>query len=181
VLYATCLTLRRLVRRQIDAGINFLVPCGTTGESPTLSRAEHLRVVEIALEEAKGRVPVLAGAGGYNTHEVIELARAVSELPQLDSAARVMEPLRDSVEQAVTAVPAETSVTDGAAEPPVTVALAINRALHDVLRHHPEALVFGEDVARKGGVYGVTRGLLKAGGPARVFDGEERATQAILA
>jgi len=102
--------------------------------------------------------------------EVIELARAVSELPQLDSAARVMEPLRDSVEQAVTAVPAETSVTDGAAEPPVTVALAINRALHDVLRHHPEALVFGEDVARKGGVYGVTRGLLKAGGPARVFD-----------
>src|SRR5579863_9248860 len=68
-------TLRRLVRRQIEAGINFLVPCGTTGESPTLTRAEHLRVVEITLEEAKGRVPVLAGAGGYNTHEVIELAR----------------------------------------------------------------------------------------------------------
>jgi len=68
-------TLRRLVRRQIDAGINFLVPCGTTGESPTLTRAEHVRVVEITLEEAKGKVPVLAGAGGYNTHEVIELAR----------------------------------------------------------------------------------------------------------
>jgi 4-hydroxy-tetrahydrodipicolinate synthase len=68
-------TLRALVRRQIDAGINFLVPCGTTGESPTLTRAEHLRVVEITLEEAKGKVPVLAGAGGYNTHEVIELAR----------------------------------------------------------------------------------------------------------
>ena len=47
-------TLRRLVRRQIDAGINFLVPCGTTGESPTLTRAEHLRVVEIAVEEARG-------------------------------------------------------------------------------------------------------------------------------
>ena len=62
-------TLRRLVRRQIDAGINFLVPCGTTGESPTLSHAEHLRVVEIALEEAKGKVPVVAGAGGYNTAE----------------------------------------------------------------------------------------------------------------
>ncbi len=60
-------TLRQLVRRQIDAGINFLVPCGTTGESPTLTRAEHLRVVEITLEEAKGKVPVLAGAGGYNT------------------------------------------------------------------------------------------------------------------
>ena len=62
-------TLRKLVRRQIQAGINFLVPCGTTGESPTLTRKEHLRVVEITLEEArrdeaKGKVPVLAGAGG---------------------------------------------------------------------------------------------------------------------
>jgi 4-hydroxy-tetrahydrodipicolinate synthase len=66
--------LRKLVKRQIDAGINFLVPCGTTGESPTLSRREHLRVVEITVEEAKGKVPVLGGAGGYNTAEVIELA-----------------------------------------------------------------------------------------------------------
>jgi 4-hydroxy-tetrahydrodipicolinate synthase len=73
-------TLRTLVRRQIDAGINFLVPCGTTGESPTLTRAEHLRVVEITLEEAKGKVPVLAGAGGYNTREVIELAREIEHL-----------------------------------------------------------------------------------------------------
>jgi 4-hydroxy-tetrahydrodipicolinate synthase len=73
-------TLRRLVRRQIDAGINFLVPCGTTGESPTLTRAEHLRVVEITLEEARGKIPVLAGAGGYNTHEVIELAKEIERL-----------------------------------------------------------------------------------------------------
>ena len=73
-------TLRRLVRRQIEAGINFLVPCGTTGESPTLARPEHLRVVEITLEEAKGKVPVLAGAGGYNTHEVIELARELERM-----------------------------------------------------------------------------------------------------
>jgi 4-hydroxy-tetrahydrodipicolinate synthase len=73
-------TLRALVRRQIDAGIDFLVPCGTTGESPTLTRAEHLRVVEITLEEAKGKVPVLAGAGGYNTREVIELAREIEAL-----------------------------------------------------------------------------------------------------
>jgi len=69
-------TLRSLVKRQVDEGIDFLVPCGTTGESPTLTRAEHLRVVEIAVEEAKGR-PVIAGAGGYNTHEVIELAKEV--------------------------------------------------------------------------------------------------------
>jgi 4-hydroxy-tetrahydrodipicolinate synthase len=73
-------TLRSLVQRQIDAGINFLVPCGTTGESPTLTRAEHLRVVQITVEEARGRVPVLAGAGGYNTHEVIELAHAIEGL-----------------------------------------------------------------------------------------------------
>src|SRR5262245_42782659 len=71
---------RRLVRRQIDAGINFLVPCGTTGESPTLTRAEHLRVVEITVEESNGRTPVLAGAGGYNTHEVIELAEECERL-----------------------------------------------------------------------------------------------------
>ena len=73
-------TLQRLVKRQIEAGINFLVPCGTTGESPTLSRSEHLRVVGITLEEAKGKVPVLAGAGGYNTAEVIELASEIRHL-----------------------------------------------------------------------------------------------------
>ena len=67
-------TLRALVERQIAAGIDFLVPCGTTGESPTLTHEEHLRVVEITLHEAKGKVPVLAGAGGYNTAEVIKLA-----------------------------------------------------------------------------------------------------------
>ena len=73
-------TFRRLVRRQVDAGIDFLIPCGTTGESPTLRRAEHLRVVEIALEEARGKLPVLAGAGGYNTSEVIELARELERM-----------------------------------------------------------------------------------------------------
>ena len=69
--------VRRLGRRQIDAGINFLVPCGTTGENPTLSDAERIRIVEILVDEAKGRVPVLAGAGGYDTREVIHLAAAM--------------------------------------------------------------------------------------------------------
>jgi 4-hydroxy-tetrahydrodipicolinate synthase len=73
-------TLRSLVRRQIDAGINFLSPCGTTGESPTLKHEEHLRVVEITVAEARGRVPVLAGAGGYNTSEVIDL---IAELKRI--------------------------------------------------------------------------------------------------
>jgi 4-hydroxy-tetrahydrodipicolinate synthase len=73
-------TLRKLVQRQIDAGIDFLVPCGTTGESPTLTHEEHLGVVEITVELAKGKVPVLAGAGGYNTAEVISLARELAGL-----------------------------------------------------------------------------------------------------
>ena len=103
--------------------------------------------------------------------EVIDLAREVSELPQLDSADAVMVPLRDSLDEAVAAVPAVRPHSQGRADTSeMTVALAINRALHDVLLHYPEALIFGEDVARKGGVYGVTRGLLKAAGPARVFD-----------
>jgi 4-hydroxy-tetrahydrodipicolinate synthase len=73
-------TLRRLVKRQIDAGIDFLVPCGTTGESPTLTHEEHLRVVQITVELAKDKVPVLAGAGGYNTAEVITMARELAGL-----------------------------------------------------------------------------------------------------
>jgi 4-hydroxy-tetrahydrodipicolinate synthase len=72
-------SLKRLIERQIEGGIDFLVPCGTTGESPTLTRDEHLRVVGITVELAKGivagrKIPVLAGAGGYNTAEVIVLA-----------------------------------------------------------------------------------------------------------
>ena len=73
--------LRRLVRRQVDAGINFLVPCGTTGESPTLSREEQLRLVEITIEEARrSKTPVVAGAGGANTAHVIEMAREFQAL-----------------------------------------------------------------------------------------------------
>ena len=67
--------VKRLVRRQVDAGIHFVSPCGTTGEAPTLTHREKLRVVELVVEEVNGRVPVLAGAGGYDTREVIELAR----------------------------------------------------------------------------------------------------------
>lgn len=63
--------VRRLGRRQIDAGVHFLVPCGTTGESPTLTSEERVRIVEILVDEVSGSVPVLAGAGGYNTSDVI--------------------------------------------------------------------------------------------------------------
>src|SRR5713226_4762772 len=72
--------LRALIKRQIDGGIDFLVPCGTTGESPTLTHEEHLRVVQITVELAKGKVAVLAGAGGYNTSEVIALGCELQQL-----------------------------------------------------------------------------------------------------
>jgi 4-hydroxy-tetrahydrodipicolinate synthase len=75
--------IKRLARRQIDAGVHFLVPCGTTGETPTLSEAERRRVVELVVEEAAGRVPVMAGAGGYDTKEV---ARAAKEMQQAGAA-----------------------------------------------------------------------------------------------
>ena len=65
--------VRRLARRQIDAGVHFLSPCGTTGEAPTLSDDEKVRVVELVVEEAEGSIPILAGAGGYSTREVIGL------------------------------------------------------------------------------------------------------------
>ncbi len=67
--------ITRLARRQIDAGVHFLVPCGTTGETPTLSADERRRVVELVVEAARGQVPVMAGAGGYDTKEVVHLAR----------------------------------------------------------------------------------------------------------
>ena len=72
--------VRRLARRQIDAGIHFLVPCGTTGESPTLTEDERVRVVQLVVEEAAGRVPVLAGAGGYDTKEVIHSAKRMRQV-----------------------------------------------------------------------------------------------------
>jgi 4-hydroxy-tetrahydrodipicolinate synthase len=67
--------VRTLGRRQIDNGIHFLVPVGTTGENPTLELSERLRMVEILVDEANGQVPVLAGCGGYNTKEIVHLAK----------------------------------------------------------------------------------------------------------
>ena len=65
--------LRGLVEKQIEAGIDALIPCGSTGESATLSHIEHRRVVEIVIEASAGRVPVIAGAGSNSTREAIEL------------------------------------------------------------------------------------------------------------
>jgi 2-oxoisovalerate dehydrogenase E1 component len=112
--------------------------------------------------------------------EVLAIAREVAELPQLTSPEAVMAPLAGpspaSVAEIVAAPvsPQRRRAFFGADPPelqgPATLAQSINRALCDVLAQHPESLVFGEDVARKGGVYGVSRGLAKKAGGARVFD-----------
>ncbi|MGV0591113.1 thiamine pyrophosphate-dependent enzyme, partial [Mycolicibacterium elephantis] len=103
---------------------------------------------------------------------VIALAEQAAQASRLDSAHAVMSPLRASMREALCATPASlvASVRSGDQGAPVTVAQAINQALHDVLDRYPQAMVFGEDVARKGGVYGVTRGLLGKTSSARVFD-----------
>jgi 4-hydroxy-tetrahydrodipicolinate synthase len=72
--------VRRLARRQIDAGVHFLVPCGTTGESPTMTEDERVRVVSLVVEESRGEVPVLAGAGGYDTREVTHTGRRMRDV-----------------------------------------------------------------------------------------------------
>ena len=73
-------TLAALVNWQIEEGVHFLVPCGTTGESPTLGHDEYLRVVEIVVRTAGGRVPILAGAGGNDTAKIITLAAELKTL-----------------------------------------------------------------------------------------------------
>jgi 2-oxoisovalerate dehydrogenase E1 component len=128
------------------------------------------------LDPLLGTARYLLGAG-YTADEIIELyedkqaealriAAEVAGLPQLTSAVSVAAPLRFPEPAAVAeALPTRTPSTE-----PLTLSQSINRALSDVLAAYPEAMVFGEDVGRKGGVYGVTRGLQKAYGPARVFD-----------
>lgn len=72
-------SLRALVERQIEAGVDGLVPCGSTGEAATLSHAEHRRVVEIVVQATRGRVPVVAGTGSNNTREAVELTQHAKE------------------------------------------------------------------------------------------------------
>jgi 4-hydroxy-tetrahydrodipicolinate synthase len=72
--------ITKLAKRQIEGGVHFLVPCGTTGETPTLTAAERRRVVELVLKAADGRVPVMAGAGGYDTQEVVHVAKEMQSI-----------------------------------------------------------------------------------------------------
>jgi len=77
--------LRNLVTWQIVSGIDFLVPCGTTGETPTLSHAEWLHVIDTTIEVAAGRVPIVAGATSNSTHEAIEKAKEIATRPGVDA------------------------------------------------------------------------------------------------
>src|ERR1041385_1970471 len=72
--------LRALVDWQIDEGIHFLVPCGSTGEAATMSIDEHLRVVGVVVKQARGRVPILAGAASNDTQKAIDLSKRVAGL-----------------------------------------------------------------------------------------------------
>jgi 2-oxoisovalerate dehydrogenase E1 component len=128
------------------------------------------------LDPLLGTARYLLGAG-YTADEIVELyedkqaealriAAEVAGLPQLTSPEVVAAPLRFPEPEAVSdALPQRIPAAE-----PLTLSQSINRALSDILASYPEAMVFGEDVGRKGGVYGVTRGLQKAYGPARVFD-----------
>src|SRR5579859_3249292 len=72
--------LRRLVQFQLHEGIDFLVPCGTTGEAPTLEHEEFLGVIRVVVQETDGKVPVIAGVGGNSTNKICSLLQEVSAL-----------------------------------------------------------------------------------------------------
>jgi len=77
--------LRNLVAWQVESGIDFLIPCGTTGETPTLTHDEWLRVIDITIEIAAGRVPIVAGATSNSTHEAVEKAKEVAARPGVNA------------------------------------------------------------------------------------------------
>ena len=78
------MALGQLVRWQVESGIDFLVPCGTTGETPTLTHEEWLRVIDLTIETAQGRVPIMAGASSNNTQEAVAKAKEAAERPGVD-------------------------------------------------------------------------------------------------
>ncbi|GAA3099041.1 2-oxoisovalerate dehydrogenase E1 component [Kribbella aluminosa] len=154
--------------------VRLLGHAGSDVETAYRSAAELAADEE--LDPLLGTARYLLGSG-YSVDEIVELyedkqaealriAAEIAGLPQLTSAEVIAAPLRFPPPDAIrTALPRRTP-----ADEPLTLSQSINRALSDVLASYPEAMVFGEDVGRKGGVYGVTRGLQKAYGPARVFD-----------
>lgn len=157
-------TVRLMGHAGSDVEAAYRTPAEITGD---YERDPVLRTAALLVEHGGLSPAEIVDCYEAKRSEVIGIAAEVAELPQLASAAAVMRPLHDALADAVAARP-PTGTTPGGE--PLTVAQSVNRALADVLTEHPGALVFGEDVARKGGVYGVTRGLAQKFGPARVFD-----------
>jgi 4-hydroxy-tetrahydrodipicolinate synthase len=105
--------LRALVTRQVEGGVHFVVPCGTTGETPTLSADERERVIRVTVEICQGKVPVLAGVGGYDTAEVAATASAVEALGVqglLSVTPYYNKPTQEGLYQHFTAIAARTSL-----------------------------------------------------------------------
>src|SRR2546423_8787999 len=79
------IALRNLVAWQVESGIDFLIPCGTTGETPTLTHDEWLHVIDVTIEVVAGRVPIVAGASSNSTHEAVERTKEVAARPGVDA------------------------------------------------------------------------------------------------
>ncbi|MEV0665901.1 thiamine pyrophosphate-dependent enzyme [Actinomadura luteofluorescens] len=152
----------RTVRLMGHAGSDVESSYRTPAEMASdLERDPLLRTARLLVDRGAATARDIVGLYEAKRAEVMALAEKVAGAPRLASAAQVMAPLR---------YPRPAGRPRRADGEPVTVAQAINRTLGDLLDERPGMLVFGEDVARKGGVYGVTRGLVKRAGAARVFD-----------
>jgi len=154
----------RTVRLMGHAGSDVEAAYRTPAEIAASEAADPLTVTARLLAE-RG----IDASGLYEAKqaEVMAIAEEVAYAPRLSSAREVMAPLAPS---RPTAVAGEAIKTGIAGDKPLTLAQSINKCLGELLERHRELLVFGEDVGRKGGVYGVTRGLQKAAGGAKVFD-----------
>ncbi|NDU76358.1 MFS transporter [Actinomadura sp. DSM 109109] len=154
-------TVRLMGHAGSDVESSYRTPAETARD---LERDPLLGTARLLVDGGAATARDVIGLYEAKRAQVMALAGKVEEAPRLASAAEVMAPIRYA---------APRGDGGGARRPegePVTVAQAINRTLGDLLGERPGMVVFGEDVARKGGVYGVTRGLVRRAGPARVFD-----------
>ena len=192
-LLATATSLAAMVRSERRPAVLHLRTVRFMGHAGSDAEMAYRSQQEIAGEYDRdpllGTAAALIDGGVLTPEEVLERyeqtretvmgrARAIGEVKRLDSAAAVMAPLASSrpadVTRSATVSSDQRATVFGGKLPedegPLTLAQTINAALKDALAARPEALVFGEDVSRKGGVYGVTRGLRKAFGAGRVVD-----------
>ncbi|MFB4310410.1 thiamine pyrophosphate-dependent enzyme [Actinomadura sp. GTD37] len=161
----------RTVRLMGHAGSDVESSYRTPAElAADLGRDPLLRTARLLVDRGAATAGDIVARYEAKRAEVAALAEEIADAPRLSSAAEVMAPLRHGAPRDAVRAAGAVARRGGAGGEPVTVAQAINRTLGELLDEHPGMLVFGEDVARKGGVYGVTRGLLKRAGAARVFD-----------